>query len=363
MTSPVTAPAKSGRNSAVELVRILSMLLVVISHCSVHGGFPRDGSGYWLNDYLLDWMVIGNLGVDMFLIITGYFLCTQSRKKEGFFRLLTQVWFYSLLCFGIACLAGREFSCEELWTVFFPTLKEEYWFFSAYVVLYLLLPYLNLFVKSATRTQHLTCLGVMLVLWSAIPTLFEQELFGYEMPQFVMLYLLGAYLRKYPDNLLGRPAVRITLTVVSYLLIFASSTVLRLFNQHFFWFRDPLSCLSRNALPVMGAAVGTFAIAIFAKPWVNSHINRLGGATFGVYLLHDNPFIRSMLWEEWIGNQHFYHSRMLVVRMGFSILAVYLAGTAVELLRQKTVAQPMCRFACRIFDTGKAYLSRILHRR
>lgn len=67
------------RNSNIELLRIISMFLIVVHHMSVHG---FTSAGRWnlqsfpsLNQFLVQFMVIGGkIGVDIFVVITGYYL-------------------------------------------------------------------------------------------------------------------------------------------------------------------------------------------------------------------------------------------------------------------------------------------------
>lgn len=59
------------RNSNVETLRIFEMFCIVISHSSVHGKFINIECV--VNNFFLDFMKLGNLGVDVFVIISGCF--------------------------------------------------------------------------------------------------------------------------------------------------------------------------------------------------------------------------------------------------------------------------------------------------
>ena len=64
-------------------------------------------------------------------------------------------------------------------------------------------------------------------------------------------------------------------------------------------------------------------------------INTLGGAAFGVYLIHDNYFLRQFLWKELFCNNKFASSNNLIIYSIGAVYIVYIVCTAIELLRQE----------------------------
>ena len=61
------------RNSKIELLRILSMFMIVLSHCSVHSGINFSSLPLGFNREILELSMLGNVGVILFIFITGYF--------------------------------------------------------------------------------------------------------------------------------------------------------------------------------------------------------------------------------------------------------------------------------------------------
>jgi hypothetical protein len=60
-----------------------------------------------------------------------------------------------------------------------------------------------------------------------------------------------------------------------------------------------------------------------------------------VYLIHDNPVVRELLWKNWLHWGVYFTSGSFIPRLVISVLLVYAVCTAIEWLRQKTVAKPM----------------------
>ena len=81
------APNQVPRFSNIEASRILAMFLIVAHHFAVHGGvpiwkgdFPMSGNYYFTQLFSTG----GKIGVDLFVLITGYFICNKITvwKKE-----------------------------------------------------------------------------------------------------------------------------------------------------------------------------------------------------------------------------------------------------------------------------------------
>ena len=64
---------KKHRNTNIELLRIISILMIVLSHYSVHSGISRNMLSLGWNRFLLEITSLGNIGVIFFVLITGYY--------------------------------------------------------------------------------------------------------------------------------------------------------------------------------------------------------------------------------------------------------------------------------------------------
>lgn len=163
------------RNSSIELLRIISMVMILSCHFATHGGFSFDAQTLSVPRFW--WYFIemgGNFGVDVFVLISGYFLITSKGGIFNFKRILKfwgQVIFYSIviyLVFGI--LGVSEFSAKSLLKTFFPITFSSWWFASTYFVLYLIHPFLNMFLKKIDKSTYQKLLVMEVILWVIIPT-------------------------------------------------------------------------------------------------------------------------------------------------------------------------------------------------
>jgi len=190
----------SQRNSNIELLRLVSMLLIMALHANQQslGGPTAEVTA--ADPVLMFWrqfaMQLSVCGVNVFVLISGWFGIRPKIKSFGSF--VFQVLFYSCGLFAIMCLLGSRLpalnTLELLW------FGSGYWFVPAYIFLYVLSPVLNAFVESADRI----CFKRLLI------TFFSMELLygwafddfanldgGYSALSFIGLYLLARYLRLY----------------------------------------------------------------------------------------------------------------------------------------------------------------------
>lgn len=330
------------RNSAVELLRICAMLMIVLGHICHHSGFDRTYSIMTVNRLFTQFADLGNLGVAVFVMISGYF--HSGLRSRTLSRLLTQVWFYSVALFLVFQFGfGHGYTAWELKAVFMPTLYAEYWFFTAFFVLTLLTPFLNLLIHTMDRRQHRNLVVCMMVLWSMVPTLTGQTMYGDVFPQFLLYYMVGAWFRKYPDNPFREKAIlRWGLALGSMAALYILTVVLGYLERYTpEAFGASTQFYARNSLLILSAAMGMLAIAAYTKPFTNRFINTIGGCTFGVYLIHDHPLVRELLWKDWLHWGHYFTSGSFIPRLIVSALLVFAVCTTIEWLRQKTVAKPL----------------------
>lgn len=344
---------KTPRNSAVELLRILAMLMIVLSHACYHGGYDSVYAADSINRLFTQFGYLGNLGVAVFVMISGYFQCRMEFRSRSLNKILSQVWFYSVALYLVCHFGfGEELPLSQ---VLLPTMFETYWFVTAYVVLLLLSPFLNRMIHNLTKGQLNALIGIMMLLWVAVPTVTKQTMYGGALQQFVLFYCIGAWLRLYPEGKLETPNCRWALAILPMAALYGLTVVLAYcerFTPEVFGASQRF--YDRNSLFIVAAATGLMAIAAYARPFSNRFVNAVSGCTFGVYLIHDHPLVRELLWKNWLNWQDYFTSGSFILRILLSVVTVYALCTGIEWLRQKTVAEPMTK----LWDKG---LSRLKH--
>lgn len=346
-------PKKKARNSAIELLRIVALLFIICSHYCVHGGVAPGNLPFGLNQYLLQVFVLGNLGVVIFVLISGYFLIESKPKVQRLLQLLLQVFCYSFCIYIIfVCCGLEEFHIAKLIKAVFPTVFKQYWFFTAYVVLYLLFPYLNKMLHALNQKQHLIFLAVFLFIWSVIPSftnIYKYNMYGSEIPQFILFYAIGAYMREYPLNGKTEKKVGIVFVVFCTAVLWSSTLLFDWLGQtNADDYKYITYCFERNSILIILLGVGLFLVFKNIKIKSNAFINGVSACVFGVYLFHENQYIRPLLWREILQNSRFAESPYLILHFAGSVLFVFTIGTIIEFLRQKVLEKPVLKLLNRV---------------
>ncbi len=304
----VRPPAiKSARNMGIELLRIVSMLMVVLLHCLSFGGILDSvipGSAGYHAAWLLECACYG--AVNIYGLITGY-ACVRARHKSGrLLQLWLEVVFVLLVCTVIFVFIPDGFSWKALLRAVLPVAFYRYWYFSAYFFLFFFIPSLNAALTRITRCQHRALIAAIIgtaVLFTAAACVMGGDVFhimdGYSPLWLVCLYIIGAYLRLYPED-----TERISSAVLAavFALCTAAAWASRLLiirMEHFGGYVRDMALIQYNSPLILAAAAALvilFARIPVRRKWAEKTVRLLSASTFGVLIIHlEENFLRKFL--------------------------------------------------------------------
>lgn len=344
--------AEKKRMENLELLRCVAMMMVVTLHFLGKGGLLTGGdrtlsdgavalTGTGYAAWLLEAFCI--VAVNVYMLISGYFLCTSSFKLSRLIRLWLQVWFYSVTFGVLAAAAGvveeTVVDAHYYLTLLFPISMEHYWFMTAYLFLYVLTPFAGLAVRQMTKGQLkaaiLILLTVFCLLKSVVPFRLETDQKGYDVLWYLCVFAAAAYLRRFGLPWLKGKWRCLLLYVVSCLLAFGGTMALHeiyLRTGRLSWIVS--ICMEYNhLLPFLGA-VGLFGFFLHIRVpnKISPVINRTAGCTLGVYLLHENLGLR-YAWQPWLSAGEVTGVGSLLLRTVTAVIIVFTCGILVEMIR------------------------------
>ncbi len=86
------------RNLNIEVLRIVSMFMIIAGHAITHTNILDNISGY--NFYIIKFFgIVFNVATNVYVLISGYLLCDKTFKIKKVFNLWFQVFFYSTLIY------------------------------------------------------------------------------------------------------------------------------------------------------------------------------------------------------------------------------------------------------------------------
>ena len=371
-----------GRDSSLELLRIVAMLLVVASHLACHA--MGDGWKMWELPFSVNqaWSIAlgrwGTFGVELFIILSSYFMCgrkgIRSRKLfELAFQTVTTcvVFFFFIRLTGLN-MVGKKALLEEVLELF---TSQNYWFIPAYMVFYALIPFMQMVSCRRGASFRLVVVYTLLVLVFRFYRPWWTPFFG-SVGRFAYLYFITAWLKEteghadqdcpgaaeVPGAGLGGGCVRDQKR--DSIAGTAGRGVRDRKPGHFIARHAGLLGLACFVLLVFEACVtrwritnGLGAFTLYVNDWLtllfefslfyffknlyigkSRFVNAAAGTVFGVYLLHENFLWMSwkdherfsILWDQLLGAARWYESPFFPVYFVFASLLVFAGCAAVE---------------------------------
>lgn len=184
------------RQSNIELLRIISILLVCILHANFSAldvpAISRESSSLFVDFVRLEYESIALVAVNVFILISGYFsIKINSQRIIG---LCFTIFFWNILL-SLAAVCLGWISLSQGFKLLIPGLND--WFVQCYLLLVLVSPLCNYFVGSISVADLKKYILVFLVL----EFLFGWLVFwgyafygGYSLLHFIGIYLIGRYM-------------------------------------------------------------------------------------------------------------------------------------------------------------------------
>lgn len=340
------------RNSNLEFFRIIVMLLIVAHHYVVNSGLTNAGGVIysdpmsWRSLFLLLFGAWGKIGINCFVLITGYFMCKSQITAKKFAKLLLEVELYKIVIYLIFLLTGYEsFSLKGLIKVILPFTTIAHNFTGCFLIFFLCIPFLNVLVRNMSEKMHIRALLLCFftyVLFGTLP--FISVTMNY-VSWYIVLYLIASYIRLYPKAMFESKKIWGLLTFVSVLLSAASVVVCAWLgaklgkDMAFFFVTD-----SNTFLAVL-TGVSSFMFFKNLNMKNNKVINVIASSTFGVLLIHAHgETMRKWLWKDTLDNVGAYDSPWLILHAIGSVVGIYIVCTLIDQLRIHLIEVPFFKF-------------------
>ena len=336
----------STRNSNLELYRIICMLMIVAHHYVVNSGLtdidgPLTANLSSANTlYLRLFGAWGKVGINCFLMITGYYMCTGHITARKWLKLLLQIYFYKIIIYIVLLACGYEsFGLMRVVKLVMPIWGLQTNFVTCFLVFYLTIPFWNILIQNMTKKQHEYLLLILLTsftLFGSLPS------FGVNIDYvfwFGIIYLIASYIRLHSLPIFSNVAFWGWMTLLSGVLVSISVLFMHLlFDRAYFFVVD-----SNKILSVL---FGVSSFLWFKNMNISNSliINKIGGSTFGVLLIHANSnAMRTWLWKDTVdcvGHYSLPLSQLILYSVGV-VITIFVICNLIDQLRSKLIEKPI----------------------
>ena len=336
---------KKKRASNIELLRIISIFLILVTHADFWAlGEPTSfeiADNFVPSFTRVFFESLSIICIDIFVLISGWFSIRASLKT--IVKLLFQVYFLLLIIFFIYILLGWD-------TINLRSISEcfifghEFWFIKAYLGLLILSPVLNAFVSIVPK-RVLQVVLVSFYLYQCIygwitPGAWFLH-YGYSVTSFAGLYLLARYVRLY---IIEKPleikwgGQKCNIKSL-YLLVFIGLTLL-----------NTVLYIAGYYLPIVGLQLRTRVFAI-SSPLVilqslalllyfykielkyNPIINFIAASSFSVFILQSSQ--DAILYKDIVNNIYINNNGIIcLLLILLVIIGYFVVGVLLDQLRK-----------------------------
>ena len=336
--------AKPQRNSNIELLKIIAMVLIVFAHqmneyhysgasgtIDFLGAPPSANPAYWFVS------AVGGLGLFadvIFIACSAFFLIESNRIsiKKIFFLMATEV-FVMCVSLAIKAAVGDSISTKQILEAVFPTFLQINWFVGYYIVFYLLHPLFNYVIRKLDK-KGLAIVTAILVFQCNI-ILFGMGntpgSMGLKLLCFVAIYYVVAFYKLYGGKLWESKKFNVVMLVVSLIAYIGFRIALNYVGLKYEYVGARIAGYVHINNPII--LVFTLAAVNLANrnPRHNKVVNYFSGLSLVLYLVHKNILFTSHVdflgyFFDTYGAQHFVGGMMclalivLAISMALSIL-------------------------------------------
>lgn len=288
------------RHSNIELLRIVSMIMVVMLHFNNHGYntglliLSDEISSQYLFGHLIESFCI--IAVHCFVLISGY--CGIRFKVKSLFNLYLDCFFAGMIGYLLWVLLSPEAKLGvSVLGRLFAFSHNHWWFITTYLGLYFLSPTLNYAMNLVSKREGtvIVLLFLLYCLWTYYWNWYNDGM----LPLFICLYCIGRYVRRFVDGGFIRNnrwkwllsycfCSLITFSFVLLILLFPQNKLIHRFDPYNYY-----------ALFIIVAAVSMLLFSL-SFSFNSKIVNRVASSCLSVYLLQESPYFGYNVLYPWV---------------------------------------------------------------
>jgi len=367
---------KKERESGIEMLKILAMLLIVTSHVLQTLGDTENA--HYVSTYVLDFSVasvniqsvvlawmqcFGAWGNLLFFVSSAWFLLENDKSDpKKVFHMAADVWIINFIILIILEVCGcYDISVKDLIKSLLPNIFAANWYITCYMLFYLIHGKLNQIVRGCAQRELLGSVLVMLSLYYGIVYVKGDLLFSNNLILWIVAYFAVAYMKFHLPDFCQCRKWNFLMLGLGLAGTLAMVLITNFLGLRISVLEDQLTRWASNASPFLLAT----SIAMFnlfrGKRFVNPVINRISGLSLLVYIIHENlllrQYVRPQMWifvHETFGYDYVI-LWVLVMAAGIFIWALCMAALY-RMLLQKSIH----KLAEKIFSIASMLSNRLM---
>ena len=346
------------RNSAIELLKIISIILIVFSHSVPFYGI---GNEVWYIDgnitttdiqlIIIKFIrIFGQIGNVIFIACSSYFLIESNKiKANKILKIIINSWIISVIYLIICFILKYEVSIIECIKQLFPIIFKNNWFIGCYLLLYLFHPFLNIIIQTVSK-QTLFYINIFFVMiYGIIYFILHNDIYYTELLGFIIIYFLVAFSKKYMHEFNSN--IKLNKIIVTATIILHIFSIL--FTNYIGLFITSLANKTEHWNSLVNPLYIIFSICIInicnSKTVINKKINYISSLSIFVYLISENCLFKGKFFPklfEYIYNNFNYDYKLLIIFI-VGLVSVFVFYT-ISIIYKETIAKKIELFSSKI---------------
>ncbi|MBQ8165433.1 MAG: acyltransferase [Lachnospiraceae bacterium] len=349
---------KRKRDSGIEVLRILAIMMVIGLHVFKYGNYYEQAElvGGFVRIISIGIRVLFIPAVDIFVLISGYFMVKMrfniKKAYKRVFKIYAVILFYSVVLSLLSLLLGPEFHSINgnkdslaiiIARMVLPITSQTWYFLSHYIVMCLLAPFVNIILQNIKKNDYHVLLVVttfLMSIWFMMAhmrfldkvvtiSFFSDIKKGMSVFSFLYLYIIGGYIWLHTEKN-DKPNIKYILFALGCLitngLLFTVLEKTLELNDVVLYYSNPFVIL-----------MAVMLLMYFKDLHFHSKIiNALASTTIGVYAIHEFRYVRELLWNMFdfrkVDCSNMFLNMVYIISI---IVMVFGVCAIIDLLRQK----------------------------
>lgn len=336
-------PQKRERNYGIDLLRVVSMLMVVVLHVLGKGGVLKNLTPL-SHSYEAAWFleIASYCAVNCYALISGYVGVGTRFKYTNIVYIWLQVIAYNVSLAFAAAILHPNIGRAEVIDAFFPVSNRAYWYFTAYFCIFFFIPIFNKAIELLSEKQ-LKAVGIaMVVIFTVLPLLAEKDSFntvdGYSPIWLAVLYIFGGIMKKCKLFEKTKAYILLLMYFLCVIISWLQKMYVEYNNINFPDAEEMKALLVEYTSPTIFFAA-VFLVAAFSKIKAGKISSKIitvfSSVSFGVYLIHVQPQVWQRIIKDMFVDYADFGALKLAVTVILTAFAIYLICGAMDFIREK----------------------------
>ena len=344
------------RNSSFEILRIILMFLIILSHIMYHTkSLPHlTNNNYHKlinNKYILLRIIsnYGKFGDIVFIMISGYF----SLKRINFHYIkfiIIAAETYTYHFFFLYVSNKLKYIYKDVKTLeenkisrYLPLISSNgHWFTQHYLLILIFMPYINTGLLNLTYQQYKILVILIIIFYCIIKAFINiihisSKIFS--VTQFLKLlipYIIGGYIRMhdFKDNLFWKiSGVLFFILTIIFEIIF-DNLAIQFNNYNWIIIQSELSLQLYSIFPIL-SSIGIISLFKNIKIYSKT-INFISASVLGIYLIHANKYIAPYIYNSFF-KINGYKESYFFIKYFLKATIIFILSLIIDIIRRLTI--------------------------